>query len=138
MIIDTKIESDDQQVCIINWLPNKDDFWVFGTSMFKDYYVIHEPTLGTIEIVPNELKKKPKLQKDVLPETDILGTFSLTILIIKLLTFIVIGFGVSILTIVVFAGKLWGGLAFLNTEYDYSFSPEEWVWVVWIKSLFGF
>ena len=58
MIIDTTIEETREQVCIINWLPNVDDFWVFGTGMFKDYYVTHKPQFGEIEISPNELKKK--------------------------------------------------------------------------------
>ena len=30
MIIDTKIEDFNEQLCIINFLPNKDDYWVFG------------------------------------------------------------------------------------------------------------
>ena len=46
MVINIKIEDKNDEVCIINWLPNRDDFWVFGTAFYKDYYVIHEPQLS--------------------------------------------------------------------------------------------
>lgn len=54
MIINTEVGSSQEQLCIYNWLPNKDDFWVFGQAFYTDYYVIHEPLEGKIGIVPTE------------------------------------------------------------------------------------
>lgn len=64
MIIDVSLESSDEQLCIYNWLPNKDDFWVFGQAFYKDYYVIHEPEESRIGIVPTEKRRKPPLRRD--------------------------------------------------------------------------
>ena len=62
MIIDTKFEDTAEQLCIVNFLPNKDDLWVFGQGFYTDYYVVHEPSRGQLRIAPTDLRKKPKLR----------------------------------------------------------------------------
>ena len=87
MIIKTKIDQSGEQLCIYNWLPNKDDFWVFGQAFYTDYYVIHEPIAmndnkARIGIVPTERNKKPKPRDETqVPTTDINSTASNTVLI---------------------------------------------------------
>ena len=34
---------DDRSICMINFLPSVDDFWVLGNTIYKDYYVYHNP-----------------------------------------------------------------------------------------------
>jgi len=81
--------------------------------------------------------KKPKLKKDILPDTDILNEFSSVILTLKLVTLLVTVFGVVTAVNYLFDGKTWDGYAFLNKRYDYEVTPANWAWVIWIKSLFG-
>ena len=71
MVIDTRIEDTDEYICIINFLANKDDYWVFGQAFYTDYYVIHEPTLGWLGIAPTEKRLKPPVEAGELPKMDI-------------------------------------------------------------------
>ena len=90
---------------MFNWLPNKDDFWVFGQALFTDYYVIHEPNGGVdgrIGIVPTELNKKPKLRRDTEPFKEINDIFDLTVFVIKIVTLIVVELGVVAIAYFVF------------------------------------
>lgn len=34
MVINANLDDIEEQVCILNWLPNVDDFWVFGIGLF--------------------------------------------------------------------------------------------------------
>ena len=42
MVIDIS-PNQDMSLCIINFLPSVDDYWVLGNSIYKDYYVTHIP-----------------------------------------------------------------------------------------------
>lgn len=45
-------EAEDNSLCIINFIPSIDDFWVFGNTIYKDYYVYHNPERGVLGWVP--------------------------------------------------------------------------------------
>lgn len=42
MVIDIS-QYQDMSMCIINFLPSVDNYWVLGNSIYKDYYVTHNP-----------------------------------------------------------------------------------------------
>ena len=112
MIINIALEGSDKQICIYNWLPNKDDFWVFGQSFYTDYYVIHEPLEGRIGIVPTERRKKPPLREDPsIPETGINDTFIWSVFITKILLIGAAGGATYYGAEIVLRTGTWGGVA---------------------------
>lgn len=46
---------------MINFLPSVDDFWVFGNTIYKDYYVFHNPERGIMGWVPTAQRYKSPL-----------------------------------------------------------------------------
>mmetsp|Transcript_23315 Transcript_23315/g.31185 ORF Transcript_23315/g.31185 Transcript_23315/m.31185 type:complete len:180 (+) Transcript_23315:1206-1745(+) len=133
LIIDTRFESSDEQLCIVAFLPNKDDFWVLGQSLYTDYYVVHEPTRGQLKIAPTDLRKKPKMRQDSLPPEDLLNLFSTAIFAVKLISYIVICTASITFAIVVLDGKRWGGIPFLNKELTRQIAPEDWPGIKWLR-----
>ena len=134
MIIDTKIEDLKQQLCIINFLPNKDDFWVFGQGFYTDYYVVHEPIKNLIRIAPTDTKMKPKLRQDSLPPQAFLDMFSLTVFVVKIAAFVLVTVAVVAFAMLAMDNKQWGGIAFLNQNYNPLIDPGSWGWVVWLRT----
>ena len=60
-------EFGDNTLCIINFLPSVDNYWVFGNQIYKDYYVYHNPDKGITGWVPTTQRFKKPLQKDLPP-----------------------------------------------------------------------
>ena len=58
---------EDGSICIVNFLPSVDDFWVFGNIIYRDYYVYHNPDKGVMGWVPTEDRIKTALTKDSIP-----------------------------------------------------------------------
>ena len=50
-------------LCIVNFLPSVDDFWVFGNAIYKDYYVTHKPEDAILGFTPTEKQRKDPLYK---------------------------------------------------------------------------
>lgn len=42
----------DNTLCMVNFMPSVDDFWVLGNTIYKDYYVYHNPEEGVMGWVP--------------------------------------------------------------------------------------
>jgi len=60
-------EFGDNTLCIVNFLPSVDNFWVLGNQIYKDYYVYHNPDKGVTGWVPNTQRFKKPLQKAIPP-----------------------------------------------------------------------
>lgn len=56
-------ERKDNTLCMVNFLPSVDDFWVIGNPLFRDFYVYHSPERGVMGFVPTQNKFKPPLLK---------------------------------------------------------------------------
>ena len=60
-------EYQDESLCVVNFLPSVDDFWVFGNPIYKDYYIFHDPVTPQMGFAPTELSRKEPLIYDVRP-----------------------------------------------------------------------
>lgn len=61
----------DNTLCIVNFLPSVDDFWVLGNTIYKDYYVYHNPEQGMMKWVPTVQRFKEPLLKKTPPTAEI-------------------------------------------------------------------
>ena len=102
---------------MLAFLPNADDFWVIGQSLYTDYYVVHEPKRTQLKFAPSDLRKKPKLRNDSLPPEDFLNLFTWFSFAVKLISFAVMIGATMVVAITVMEGKTWGGIALLNKDY---------------------
>lgn len=57
----------DRTLCMINFLPSVDDFWVFGNTIYKDYYVYHNPEERLMGWAPTTKRLKEPLKKGIRP-----------------------------------------------------------------------
>lgn len=57
----------DESLCIFNFLPSVDNFWVFGNTIYKDYYVYHNPNEAYMKWVPTSARRKEYLKKGNVP-----------------------------------------------------------------------
>ena len=60
-------EAQDNTLCIVNFLPSVDNFWVFGNTIYKDYYVYHNPTENVMGWAPTKDLQKTPLKKARVP-----------------------------------------------------------------------
>ena len=58
-------------MCVVNFLPSVDNYWVLGNAIYKDYYVYHNPQSGVMGWVPTTQKFKQPLKKDTIPTKSI-------------------------------------------------------------------
>jgi hypothetical protein len=49
-------------------VPAVDEIWVLGQSLYKNYYMIHDPDMRQIAFVPTEKKLKTRLPQGVTPQ----------------------------------------------------------------------
>ena len=42
-------------MCVVAFVPNYDDVWIFGHAIFNGYYVMHKPDAHEMIFAPNEL-----------------------------------------------------------------------------------
>ena len=52
---------------MVNFIPSVDNFWVFGNTIYKDYYVYHNPEKGVMGWAPTNQSFKASLKKSGLP-----------------------------------------------------------------------
>ena len=114
MIIDISLMQD-YSMCIVNWLPSVDEYWVFGNSIYKDYYVTHRPDDATMSFTPTERLRKEPLWLEQMPERELKQYYNGWMLLAKSLSSIAIGVGIWALSEYGFAGQNWTGIAFLNS-----------------------
>ena len=108
-------EAKDNTLCIINFVPSVDNFWVLGNTIFKDYYVHHDPVRGALGFVPTNQRFKSALVPDEIPQTSIEFKYNMTLLYIKLAVAIALWGGTAVTAILVFASSC-KGLSFLNSS----------------------
>ena len=60
-------EAQDNSICMVNFIPSVDDFWVLGNTIYKDYYVYHNPEAGIMGWVPTVARLKEPLKKAARP-----------------------------------------------------------------------
>ena len=108
-------EAKDNTLCIINFVPSVDNFWVIGNTIFKDYYVHHDPVRGALGFVPTNQRFKSALVPDEVPQTSIEFKYNMTFLYIKLAVAIIMWAGTAVTAILVFSSTF-KGLSFLNTS----------------------
>ena len=106
-------EAQDNTVCMINFLPSVDDFWVFGTPIFKDYYVYHNPESAILGWAPTVQRFKAPLIKGEKPTTELELPYDTMYLAIKLGAMIGM-WAVTILVAVFVFTNSCSGIAFLN------------------------
>ena len=51
----------DRSICVVNFVPSVDNFWVLGNTIYKDYYVYHNPERSVMGWVPTKAYKKSEL-----------------------------------------------------------------------------
>ena len=105
-------KANDGSLCIVNFLPSVDNFWVFGSTIFRDYYVYHNPS-GVMGWVPTTLKNKSPLQKDKSPTVYIEFPYDFNMVYIKLGVGLFIWIGTWAVATYVFS-KTFTGINFLN------------------------
>ena len=64
-------DKQDGTLCVFNFLPSVDDFWVLGNTIYKDYYVYHNPEQGMMKWVPTVQRFKEPLLKKTPPTAEI-------------------------------------------------------------------
>jgi len=113
MVVDIS-NTQDMTLCIINWLPSVDDFWVLGNSLYKDYYVTHKPDEAIVAFTPTEKQRKEPLRKGFQPETLMRPAYNWFMFLAKFLTAACIGVSIWAIAEYGFVGQTWTGLTFLN------------------------
>lgn len=107
-------EAQDNTLCIINFLPSVDDFWVFGNTIYKDYYVYHNPERGVLGWVPTAQRFKSPLIKAAPPTGQTLEMpYDLQFLYLKLGVMVAMWVGTAATVIFVFTNTF-SGFSFLN------------------------
>lgn len=76
-------EAQDNTMCILNFLPSVDDFWVFGNTILRDYYVYHNPEKGVTGWVPTKKEVKSPLKLAKVPTVDIKFKYNWIMVAIK-------------------------------------------------------
>jgi len=74
----------DNTLCIINFVPSVDDFWVFGNTIYKDFYVYHNPETGVLGWVPTAQRFKSPLIKAAIPDASLEPSYDLQQAYLKL------------------------------------------------------
>ena len=67
MVIDIS-PNQDNTMCVCTFLPAVDEIWVIGQSLYKDYYMVHDPDMSEITFFPTEKKLKEPLVTGVQPQ----------------------------------------------------------------------
>ena len=108
MVIDIS-EQQDNSLCIINFLPSVDDYWVLGNSLYKDYYVTHRPDDNSLSFTPTERLIKQPLYAGEAGNKKLVEVYDGYILLAKSLSCLVIGIVTWVLTEYGFGGTSGGG-----------------------------
>lgn len=103
----------DNTLCIVNFLPSVDDFWVLGNPIFKDYYVYHNPEQGVMGWVPTKDKFKQPLWMEDVPTKSIEFVYDWEVTGIKAGLALMLWIGTWAMATFVFT-KTFSGVSFLN------------------------
>ena len=112
-------ENKDNTLCIINFVPSIDNFWVLGNTIYMDYYVHHDPVKGMLGFVPTNQRFKSALVPDTIPQTSIEFEYDMAFLYIKLIVALIVWGGTAATAILVFKSSF-AGLSFLNSASNQS------------------
>lgn len=86
-------EFQDNTLCIINFLPSVDNFWVLGNPIFKDYYVYHNPDEAMLKFVPTVQRFKQPLMRGTRPTAGIQFEYDWDLVLLKLGIVIAVAIG---------------------------------------------
>ena len=109
-------ELKDNTLCIINFVPSIDNFWVLGNTIYMDYYVHHDPVKGMLGFVPTNQRFKSALVPDEIPQASIEFGYDMTAMYIKLIVALLMWGGTAATAILVFTSSF-TGLGLLNSSY---------------------
>jgi hypothetical protein len=84
MLIDISPDRD-RSLCVCRFLPSTDEIWVLGQSLYKDYYMTHNPDQMTITFTPTEKRRKSAVEMGIKPEAAFQRGFSWITLGLKFL-----------------------------------------------------
>ena len=106
-------ETRDNTLCMINFLPSVDDFWVLGNTIFKDYYVYHNPERGVMGWVPTAQRFKSPLIEGVPPARELAFEYNAQFAYLKI--GIMLGmWAITIVTAMFIFTTSFSGVSFLN------------------------
>ena len=116
MILDIS-KTQDMSLCVVNIIPNVDDFWVLGNSLYKDYYITHRPVNALLEVAPTEKSRKPPLYKGIIPNKPLQKNYDWWMFMAKFLSSAAVGVGIWVLAEYGFVANdgSWGTLTFLDS-----------------------
>ena len=116
MILDIS-KTQDMSLCVVNIIPNVDDFWVLGNSLYKDYYITHRPVNALLEVAPTEKSRKPPLYKGIIPNKPLQKNYDWWMFLAKFLSSAAVGVGIWVLAEYGFVANdgSWGTLTFLDS-----------------------
>ena len=100
-------------MCLVNFLPSTEDFWVFGNTIYRDYYVYHSPDTNTMGWVPTVERFKTKLNPAPVPTTPIEFQYDIEAAYVKGVTAIGIIAATVLSAIFVFTTSF-QGIPFIN------------------------
>ena len=107
-------EAQDGSLCMVNFLPSIEDFWVFGNPIYKDYYVYHNPERAVMGWVPTIDRLKEPLKSGQRPtETLEFDDSDFSYIWIRLGMFVILMGGVVLTVFLVFTSSC-KGITFLN------------------------
>ena len=112
-------ENKDNTLCIINFIPSIDNFWVLGNTIFKDFYVHHNPVKGALGFVPTNQRFKSALVPDIVPTKSIEFGYDSAFMYLKLTIALILIGGTAATAIFVFTTSF-KGLSFLNSSSNQS------------------
>lgn len=107
-------EAQDGSLCMINFVPSIDDFWVFGNSIYKDYYVYHNPERAVMGWAPTTNRLKEPLQVGPRPTEKLeYDDVDYSYILIRLGMAAIFWVATIVTVLLVFTTSC-GGIAFLN------------------------
>jgi hypothetical protein len=82
MLIDIS-PNNDRSLCVCTFLPSQDEIWVLGQSLYKDYYMTHNPDKRQITFTPTEKRVKSPLKPGDKPQLKFTKAYNWTFFAIK-------------------------------------------------------
>jgi hypothetical protein len=62
LLLDVSAQQD-KSLCMFSFVPNSEQFWYLGQSVYKDYYIVHDPDNLSMHFAPTESHLKTPLEK---------------------------------------------------------------------------
>ena len=108
-------DKQDNTLCIVNFLPSVDEFWVLGNPIYKDYYVYHNPDSAMTKWVPTVQRFKDPLVKAAPPTAEIQFGYNWNMVYLKFALVIVFAAGTAV-TAQFYFTSTFTGVSFLNAS----------------------